>query len=94
MEEAKTAMLNATVEANLELVSEDFLVTKGTGTVMGGDPVLDCVPALTPAAHVTAGPPGLRPPTQPRQGSLNPPIRELPFPYESQISAGFRTLRS
>ncbi len=38
MEEAKTAMLNATVEANLELVSEDFLVTKGTGTVMGGDP--------------------------------------------------------
>ncbi len=31
MEEAKTAMLNATVEANLELVSEDFLVTKGTG---------------------------------------------------------------
>ncbi len=86
-------MLNATVEANLELVSEDFLVTKGTGTVMGGDPVLDCVPALTPAAHVTAGPPGLRPPTQPRQGSLNPPIREISFPYESQISAGFRTIR-
>ncbi len=29
MEEAKTAMLNATVEANLELISEDFWVTAG-----------------------------------------------------------------